>query len=65
MESIEFLNGVVISIGNETFSFCSSLRRFTCPEGNISIESMAFYNCKYLTKAELNNGKAYIGSNAF
>ena len=45
----------VALIGYDAFRYCSSLTSITIPEGVVSIESYAFYNCPNLKRVNISN----------
>ena len=53
------------SIGNYTFSGCSSLTSITIPESVTSIGDLAFYYCSSLTSITIPESVTSIGSSAF
>ena len=55
----------VTSIGEGTFSGCSSLTSITIPEGVTSIGYRAFYGCSSLTSITIPEGVTSIGGSAF
>ena len=55
----------VTSIGDEAFSYCSSLTAITIPEGVTSIGDYAFDGCTSLTAINIPEGVTSIGSDAF
>ncbi len=55
----------VISIGDNSFSYCSGLTSITIPTSVTSIGSYAFYNCTGLTSVTIPNSVTSIGSYAF
>ena len=57
-------NGVT-TIGNNTFSNCTSLTGITLPDGLTTIGNNTFSNCTSLTGITLPDGLTTIGSNAF
>ena len=62
--SITIPDGVT-SIGEGTFSGCSSLTSITIPEGVTSIGYRAFYGCSSLTSITIPEGVTSIGGSAF
>ena len=61
----EGVNYSVTSIGDEAFSYCSSLTAITITEGLTSIGEYAFYDCSSLTAITITEGVTIIGSYAF
>ena len=55
----------VTSIGDDAFSWCSSLTGITIPNGVTSIGDSAFYRCSSLTSITIPDGVTRIDSNAF
>ena len=55
----------VTSIGDDAFSWCSSLTGITIPNGVTSIGYEAFYRCSNLTSITIPDGVTRIDSNAF
>ena len=55
----------VTSIGEDAFSYCTSLASITIPEGVTSIGGDAFNNCTSLTSVTIPEGVTSIGSYAF
>ena len=55
----------VTSIGNEAFSFCSSLTSIAIPNGVTSIGDDAFYYCSNLTSIAIPKSVTSIGNFAF
>ena len=53
------------SIGNYSFSDCSSLTSITIPNGVTSIGVQAFYNCSSLTSITIPNGVTIIQRQSF
>ena len=58
-------NGGVTSIGESTFSSCSSLQSITIPESVTSIGNYAFADCPSLQNITIPSGVTSIGSDAF
>ena len=58
-------DGSVTSIGESTFSSCSSLTSITIPDSVTFISDRAFYNCSGLTSVTIGNSVTSIGSEAF
>ncbi len=52
-------------IGNDAFSWCSSLTSINIPEGVTSIGELAFYKCSSLTSITIPESVTSIGSSAF
>ena len=55
----------VTSIGDDAFSFCSSLISVTIGNGVTSIGVMAFNGCSSLTSIDIPNSVTYIRTGAF
>ena len=55
----------VTSIGNNVFSYCTSLTSITIPNGVTSIGTSAFALCSSLTSITIPNGVTSIGTSAF
>ena len=55
----------VTSIGENAFTYCSSLTRTTIENGVKNIENSAFYSCSSLTEVTIPNSVTSIGENAF
>lgn len=55
----------VVSVGEEAFSRCGSLKEIVIPESVKTIESNAFYRCKGLTEVILPQSLQSIGESAF
>ena len=55
----------VISIGNQAFNDCSSLKSINIPNSVTSIGNQAFYDCSSLTSINIPNSVTSIGYSAF
>ena len=55
----------VTSIGNNVFSYCTSLTSITIPNGVTSIGTSAFQNCTQLNTVVLNGGGVIGGTNYY
>ena len=55
----------VVSVGEEAFSRCGSLKKIVIPESVKTIESNAFYRCKGLSEVVLPQSLQSIGESAF
>ena len=55
----------VTAIGESAFSFCTSIKSVTIPEGVTSIEKNAFFGCTSLESVTIPNGVTSIGGAAF
>ena len=64
IQSVVISDGVA-SIGNYTFSDCSSLTSITIPNSVTSIGDYAFYYCRSLTSIDIPNSVTSIGDGAF
>ena len=58
-------NDNIISIKDETFSYCENLTSITLPNSIITIEKGAFSGCKSLTNIALPNNLETIGALSF
>ena len=55
----------ITTIGANTFSGCSSIRKVIMHSGVIGIDSSAFWHCVDLSSVTIPNGVTYIGASAF
>tara|TARA_Y100000992_G_scaffold77162_1_gene48831 strand:+ start:15444 stop:18350 length:2907 start_codon:yes stop_codon:yes gene_type:complete len=65
LDSLYFNNFVIKTIGNYTFSNCSSLQYFIFPNTVTSIGNNIFDNCNNLEFVELNNNITTVPNEAF
>ena len=59
------IKGLILTIGNQAFTGCSSLKSITVPDTLVYIGDSAFYYCSSLTPITIPINVTQIGQNAF